>query len=52
VDFPLLALGGVNIEHAPDCFKFGAKGIAGISMFGDPIQLADTVKAIRNAYRG
>jgi thiamine-phosphate pyrophosphorylase len=46
VDFPLLALGGVNIERAAECFRFGAKGIAGIGMFSDPIQLADTVKAL------
>ena len=45
-DFPLLALGGVNIERAAECFKFGAKGIAGINIFSDPIQLADTVKAL------
>ncbi len=45
--FPVLALGGVNLERVGECFDAGAQGVAAIRMFSDPSQLKQTVQAIR-----
>jgi len=45
--FPLLALGGVSIENAGDCFRAGASGVAAIRLFGDATRLGDIVGYIR-----
>jgi len=46
--FPVLALGGVTVDHVPDCIDEGAAGIAAIRMLADPLQLARVINKIRN----
>jgi thiamine-phosphate pyrophosphorylase len=45
--FPLLALGGVSIATAVECLRVGASGIAGISLFSNPLDLVRTVDSVR-----
>ena len=33
--FPVLAIGGMNLDNAADCFRAGASGIAAIRLFQD-----------------
>jgi thiamine-phosphate pyrophosphorylase len=47
--FPVIALGGVNLDNVGQCLTAGASGVAGISLFADPSKLAEVVKAIEAA---
>jgi thiamine-phosphate pyrophosphorylase len=44
---PLIALGGVSPERVNDCLLAGAAGVAGITLFSKPKDLAMTVEKIR-----
>ncbi len=33
VGFPVLAIGGINVENANECFRAGASGVAAIRLF-------------------
>jgi thiamine-phosphate pyrophosphorylase len=44
---PVVALGGVSLNNAADCFRAGASGIAAIRLFQDPSSLAEVVTSLR-----
>jgi thiamine-phosphate pyrophosphorylase len=49
-DFPVLALGGVSLSNAAECFLSGASGIAGISLFSESSHLEDLATVIRATF--
>lgn len=47
VEIPVLAIGGVTLENAAECFASGAAGIAAIRLFQDARALPRAVEALR-----
>jgi thiamine-phosphate pyrophosphorylase len=45
--FPILAIGGASLINVGDCLAAGARGVAAITMLGQPDTLADVAEAIR-----
>jgi thiamine-phosphate pyrophosphorylase len=46
--FPLIALGGISLERVNECLLAGASGVAGITLFGRPKDLAMAVEMIKD----
>jgi len=51
VEIPVLAIGGITIDNASDCFAVGAGGIAAIRLFQDAENLASVVTTLRASSR-
>lgn len=47
--FPVLALGGVDVENTAACLRAGARGVAAIRMLNDPIKLNRVVNSVRES---
>lgn len=50
-DFPVLAIGGLTVENAGECFAAGASGVAAIRLLNDAKRMASIVKGIKSVYR-
>jgi thiamine-phosphate pyrophosphorylase len=50
VTAPVLAIGGITIERAPDVARAGASGVAAIQLFAAAADLRETVRALRRAF--
>ena len=47
IDIPVIAIGGITAENAPECWRAGASGIAAIRLFQDQPQLEEVVKELQ-----
>lgn len=50
--FPIVALGGLQLDNVAECVVAGAKGIAGISLFQNVEELPTTVSSVRGEFKG
>lgn len=49
--FPVLALGGLEVDNVTECAQAGAAGVAAITMFTDPTRLEAIADEVRSNFR-
>lgn len=49
-EFPVVAIGGITLENAGECFRAGASGVAAIRLLSDAHQLLDRIHKIRSRF--
>ena len=49
--FPVLALGGLEVDNVTKCAQSGAAGVAAITMFSDPARLDAIANEVRSKFR-
>ena len=50
-EFPVVAIGGVTLENAGECFDAGASGVAAIGMFNDAKNMSSIVNRIYKIWK-
>jgi thiamine-phosphate pyrophosphorylase len=48
--FPVVAIGGITMDHVDGCFAAGASGVAAIRLLNEPEQMSAVVAAIRSKF--
>lgn len=48
--FPVVAIGGITLDHVDNCFAGGASGVAAIRLLNEPEQMSAVVAAIRSKF--
>lgn len=49
--FPVVAIGGINLDNFEECFRAGASGVAAIRLLNDAAKLSSIVDDIRVRFR-
>lgn len=49
--FPVVAIGGITLENAEECFKAGASGVAAIRLLNDAERMSSIVENLRSVYK-
>jgi len=44
---PVIAIGGIGLDNAPECFRAGAAGIAAVRLFQESTDLAASIRQLR-----
>ena len=48
--FPVVAIGGITMDHVEDCFAAGAFGVAAIRLLSEPEQISSVAASIRSKF--